>query len=134
MPWKCPQCGADGLDDGLSSHAVDAGGCGFSKFPAGVVLTSAASGKELSVRLPTMVGQAVLRRLAPDECKYASTDQFRVDKSPERGGWVVYAIPYAANPTYLNGAPIPADGQVLKAGDSLSIKGKYLLLSVSLTG
>jgi hypothetical protein len=132
MSWKCPQCGVEGLGDALTAHSIEAGGCGYSKFPAGVVLTSAAGGKELALRLPTMLGQSVLRTLDPVGSRFASAEQFRVDKSAARGGWVVHNVSHATNPTYLNGASIAAEGQVLKAGDSLSIKGKYLQLSIRL--
>lgn len=132
MPWKCPQCGVDGLDDGLASHSIGAGGCGFSRFPDGLVLSCPATGKELVLRVPTTIGQSVLRILAPEESRFASSEQFLLEKSSDRGGWVVRPVPYATNATYLNDVPVPAGGEVLKTGDSLSIKGKYLALTIRL--
>jgi len=100
--------------------------------PCGVVLVSDATGRELSIRLPTALGQASLKSLNPAEAKFLSRDQFRLDRGPERGGWIVQSDPYATNPLYINGGAIPPDGAVLKSGDVLSIKDKYFRLSVRL--
>jgi len=132
MPWKCPQCGVDGLDDALSSHASEAGGCGYVKFPPGVVLVSDATGKEIQMRIPTTFGGASLKSVGDLDVKYVSSEQFKIEKRVEQGGWFITSIPWAKNPLFLNGAPIPMEGVLLKAGDKLSIKDKYFRMTVRL--
>ena len=132
MSWKCPQCGVDELDDALTSHSTESGGCGYVKFPPGVVLVCDATGKELPVRVPVTLGSASLKSLDPTEIKFVSAEQLRLEKAVNRGGWVVFNVTYATNPIYLNGAVIPAEGALLKTGDKLSIKDKYFHLTVRL--
>lgn len=132
MSWKCPQCGVEGLEDALTAHAIESGGCGYVKFPGGVALTGAATGKELVLRLTTTLGRASLQAIDPNEVRFASLEQFSIDKAPDRGGWVIKHLSYAVNPTYLNGAEISPEGAVLRTGDALSIKDKYLRLTVRL--
>ena len=122
----------EGLDDALTSHATESGGCGYVKFPPGVVLTCDATGRELTLHLPTTLGQSSLKVLDPSDARFLSPEQFRVDKVPERGGWVLAHIPYATNPTYVNGEPALAEGSLLNTGDSVSIKDKYFRLTVRL--
>lgn len=127
MPWKCPQCGVDGLDDGKGSCD-----CGFVKFPSGVALVADATGKELQMRLPTTFGQSSLKRLGDPDVQYVSSEQFKVEKRTEQGGWAISSLPWATNPLFLNDAPIPAEGSILKEGDKLSIKGKFFRITVRL--
>lgn len=127
MSWKCPQCGVDGLDDLRGSHAIESGGCGYMKCPSGLILSSEASGKSIAVRLATTIGRPALRGLETDEARFASAEQFRVEPMPERGGWQIATISSATNPTYLNDAPVPAEGVVLKSGDCVSVKNKMRL-------
>ncbi len=134
MTWKCPQCGVDGLEDGLFSHATEAGGCGYVKFPPGVVLVCDATGKELSIRVAATLGNALLKNLDPAEIRFVSSDQLRLEKAVDRGGWLVFNVAYATNPLYLNGAVVPPEGALLKTGDKLSIKDKYFRLTVRLLG
>lgn len=132
MAWKCPQCGVEGLDDSVGHHSVEAGGCGYVKFPSGVELVSDATGKSIRMRLPTTFGQASLKILADPEVRFASSEQFRVDKSPEAGGWVVTGIAWATNPTFLNGAALPPEGAVLRDGDKVTVSGRHFSLTVHL--
>ena len=134
MTWKCPDCGVEGLDDALTSHAIADGGCGYSKFPAGVTLTSEATGQQITLRISTTLGQSSLKSLDPAEIRFVSSDQFRIEKDPARGGWVLFNVAYATNPLFINGASIPVEGAVLKTGDRLSIKDKYFRLAVQLLG
>lgn len=127
MPWKCPQCGVEGLDDSRSSHAIEAGGCGYVKFPSSLTLSSEATGKSLTVRLATTIGRRVLHGLAPEEALVASTEQFRVELVPDRGGWQLTTVSWATNPTYLNDSPVPAEGAMLKPGDCVSVKHRMRL-------
>jgi hypothetical protein len=73
-----------------------------------------------------------LKTLDPGEARFASTEQFIVEKAQDRGGWVIRHVTGATNPTYLNGSDVPAEGAVLKTGDAVSIKDKYLRLAVRL--
>lgn len=132
MSWKCPQCAVDGLDDSFGSHAIEAGGCGYVRLPAGIALKSIASGQELEIRVAGSFGRRTLERLADPEINYVSSEQFSLDKRPADGGWAVVGVSWATNPTYLNGAEIPEGGSLLKEGDELSIKGKYFRLSIRL--
>ena len=134
MPWKCPQCGVDGLDDATGTHPIEFGGCGFVKFPPGVALVSDATGKELQARIPATFGAAALKSLGDSEVKFVSSEQFKLEKRIDLGGWVIASIPWATNPLFLNGAPIQADGAVLKTGDKLAIKDKFFRLTVRLLG
>ncbi len=127
MPWQCPQCGVEGLDDSLGSHAIEAGGCGYGKFPSRLTLSSEATGKSLTVRLTTTIGQLALRGLVPDEARFVSVEQFRVAPVPELGGWQRAAVSSATNPTYLNDVPVTAEGALLKDGDCVSVKHKMRL-------
>ena len=127
MPWKCPQCGVEELDDAHWSHAIDAGGCGYQKCPSGLLLSSEATGKSLTVRLAATIGQPALRGLSPDDARFISPEQFRVQPAPDRGGWQLVGISWATNPTYLNDLPVPAEGAVLKPGDCVSVKNKMRL-------
>jgi hypothetical protein len=129
MTWKCPNCGIE-VDDSAYSHAVEAGGCGYVKFPASISLSSEVTGKQLTLRLPTTLGQSSLKIFGDEEVRFASSEQFSLAKSLEAGGWLVKGISWATNPTFLNGAPIPAEGVVLKDGDKLTIRDRYLRLTV----
>jgi len=130
MPWSCPECGVQGLDDSTNSHPVEAGGCGYAKVPAGVAFQSVVSGKEIQSRLTTTFGKSSLAGLADPDVRYVSTEQFKLEKRSD--GWAVTSIPWATNPLYVNGSQIPPEGVLLKQGDQLSIKGKFLLLNVML--
>ncbi len=132
MPWKCPQCGVDGIDDSVGSHAIEAGGCGYVRFPLGVVFISDATGKEIQARIPTIFGTSTLRRLRDPEVKYVSDAQFKLERRADQGGWAVANIPHATNPVFLNGAPIPPEGVILKNGDKLAIKDRFFHLTVRL--
>lgn len=132
MSWKCPQCAVDGLEDSQGSHAIEAGGCGYVRFPSGVSLVSDATGKEVLCRLPTTFGGLSLKLLGDPEVKYVSNEQFKLEKRVDQGGWAVVDIPWATNPVYLNGTSIPPEGALLKEGDKLSIKDKFFRLTVRL--
>lgn len=134
MPWKCPQCGVDGLDDAAWTHPIESGGCGFVRFPPGVALVSDATGKELQARLPTTFGATALKMLGDAEVKYVSGEQFKLEKRLDQGGWAIVNVPWATNPLFLNGAPIRSEGEILKTGDKLAIKDKFFRLTVRLLG
>jgi hypothetical protein len=132
MSWKCPSCGFEPIDDALSAHAIETGGCGYVKFPAGVVLVSEATGKELQIHVSTTCGSASLKSLEDSEIRFVASEQFKIEKRTEQGGWAVINIAYAINPLFLNGAPIAVEGAILKSGDKLSIKDKFFRLTVRL--
>lgn len=132
MPWKCPQCGVDGLNDATRSHPIESGGCGFVKFPPGVALVLDATGKEIQVRIPTTLGASALKSLGDAEVKFISSEQFKLEKRPDQGGWAIVNISWATNPLFLNGSPIQAEGAILKTGDKLAIKDKFFRLTVRL--
>lgn len=127
MPWQCSQCGVDGLDD--SRGSCD---CGYVKFPVGIAFVSDSTGKQVQMRIATTYGQASLNRLADPEVRFVSSEQFSVDKRVEQGGWAIRNLAWATNPLFLNGAPIPEEGAVLKEGDKLAIRGKFFNLTVRL--
>jgi hypothetical protein len=127
MNWKCPQCGIDNDDT-----ATICCGCGYTQLPIGIALVSDETGKEIQCRITTTLGAPSLKRLEDQGLKYVSSEQFRIEKKLELGGWIVSGISYAKNPTYLNGAEIPDEGVLLKEGDKLSIKGIYMSISVRL--
>jgi len=104
--------------------------CGYTRFPIGVSLKSDRTGREIAVRLGATFGQANLRILNDEDIKYASRQQFKLEKRREQGGWAVLNIPLATHPTFLNGAPVDAAGAILKEGDKLSIKGQFFHMSV----
>ncbi len=132
MTWKCPDCGVEGLDDSLLSHAIDLGGCGYVKFPLGVVLRCETTGKEIPFRIPTVVGNAILKSIFSEDIRYVSKEQFALERSVDKGGWVIKHLASATNVTFLNGSEISEDEVLLKTGDVISIKDKYLHLSVRL--
>jgi len=122
---KCGQCGA------IQATAVavcDA--CGHTDIPMVIVLASTVSGRTVEVRTTMEMGSRNLSALADPDLRYCSPAQFRLERSLTRGGWVVYPSSQAANPTWLNGVEIPELGEVVHAGDSLSIKGKALMIKV----
>jgi hypothetical protein len=128
MPWKCPQCGNDN-DDSVTTCAF---GCGYVKFPPGVAFVSDATGKEIQARIPTVFGASTLKILGDAEVKYVSGEQFKLEKRTDQGGWAVVNVTWATNPVFLNGAPIPPEGAILKNGDKLAIKDKFFRLTVRL--
>lgn len=128
MPWKCPQCGNDN-DDAVATCAF---GCGYVKFPPGVAFVSEVTGKEIQARIPKNFGADTLKGLGDPEVKYVSSEQFKLEKRTDQGGWAVVNVCWATNPLFLNGSPIPSDGAILKTGDKLSIKDKFFRLSVRL--
>jgi len=130
MPWKCPQCGNDNAD----SATTCAFGDGYVKFPPGVAFVSDATGKEIQARIPTTFGASALKMLGDPEVKYVSNEQFKLEKRADQGGWAITNVSWAANPIFLNGAPIPSEGVILKNGDKLSIKDKFFRLTVRLLG
>lgn len=132
MPWRCPQCGVDGINDSVGSHAVEVGGCGYVKFPFGVAFVSDATSKEIQVRIHTTLGASTLKTLGDPEVKFVSSEQFKLEKRPDQGGWAVANVSWATNPIYLNGSPIPPEGVILKNGDRLAIKDKFFRLTVRL--
>ncbi|MEI6053367.1 MAG: hypothetical protein WCQ44_11740, partial [Opitutaceae bacterium] len=101
MPWKCPQCGVDGIADALSKHPIDAGGCGYVRFPSGITLRSEKTGKEISVRITTTLGNASLTLLGDEEVRFMSSEQFRIIKNESMGGWAVENVSFATNPLFL---------------------------------
>jgi len=125
MSWNCPQCG-----NAVESSTTICPFCSYTKFPAGVALVSDETGKEIQCRISTVFGSTTLKTLGDSGLKYVSTEQFRVEKKTELGGWFAFNVSYAKNSTYLNGSPLPAEGSLLKDGDKLSIKGKFLNLSI----
>jgi hypothetical protein len=127
MPWKCPQDGTD-VPDSANTCAL----CGYVRIPSGIALRSDASGKEVQVRLGVTLGGSALRLLDDPDLKYVSSEQFKLEKRQEQGGWAILNVAYAANPAYLNGAPIADGGAILKEGDRLSIKDKFFRLTVRL--
>ncbi len=127
MSWKCEQCGIDNDD---ATHTCC--GCCFTKLPIGIALVSEETGKEIQCRISTTFGAASLKQLGDFGLKYASVEQFRIEKKNDQGGWFVSGISYAKNPTFLNGAEIPIEGSLLKPEDKLSIKGKFLNLTIRL--
>ena len=124
MSWKCPQCGVEGIDDSLTRHTIEQGGCGYVRLPAGITLVSERTGKELSVRIATTLGQAALRSLGDEEGRFVSTEQIRISRNDSSACWIVENLASATNPMFLNGAPIDGAGQALNDGDRLAIKGE----------
>ena len=127
MSWKCPQ-DANDVPDGVDKCPL----CGFVRFPTGVVLKSEVTGKEIQVRLGSVFGHANLKLLGDDEVKFVDSEQFKIEKRQEQGGWALVAVSWAKNPLFLNGAAIDPVGAILKEGDRLSIKDKYFRLTVRL--
>jgi hypothetical protein len=125
MTWNCPQCG-----NSADSSTTICPFCSYTKFPSGIALVSEETGKEIQCRISTTFGAAALKQLGDSGLKYASVEQFRIEKKNDQGGWFVSGISYAKNSTFLNGAEIPIEGSLLKPEDKLSIKGKFLNLSV----
>ena len=132
MSWKCPQCGVDGIEDSLGSHAIENGGCGYVRFPSGVAFVSEATGKEVQARIPSTFGAAALKSLGDPEVKFVSKEQFKLEKRTDQGGWAIVGVVWATNPIFLNGTAMSPEGAILKNGDKLSIKDKYFRLTVRL--
>ncbi|MEI7728111.1 MAG: FHA domain-containing protein [Verrucomicrobiota bacterium] len=128
MPWKCPQCGNDNADSAVTCVF----GCGYVKFPPGVVFVSDVTGKEIQARIPTTFGATALKTLGDSEIKYVSSEQFKLEKRIDQGGWAIINTSWATNPLFLNGSPIPPEGIILKHGDKLSIKDKFFRLTIRL--
>ena len=132
MPWKCPQCGVDNLAESQTSHPIEAAGCGYVRLPVGVVIKSDATGKDMTVRVNGSFGSSSLNLLGDPDIKFVSTEQFMVEKSTTKGGWLITSSRKAHNPVFLNGVPIGSEGAILKEGDKLSIKDKCFRLTVHL--
>ena len=130
MSWKCPQCGVEGIDDALTRHAIEQGGCGYVRLPAGITLISERTGKEISVRIATILGQSALKSLGDEEARFVSREQIRISRNDASACWVVENLSSATNPMFLNGSPIDPAGQALNDGDRLAIKGERLPMLV----
>ena len=102
------------------------------KFPPGVAFASDATGKEIQARIPTTFGASALKMLGDPEVKYVSSEQFKLEKRTDKGGWAVVNVTGATNPIFLNGAPVPPEGVILKNGDKLAITDKFFRLTVRL--
>lgn len=122
MPWLCPQDGST-VDDALTICGL----CGYARIATGVLLRSEATGKEMQLRIPTTLGRASLSRLGDPDISKVSAEQFRVEPRVDAGGWVVLPIRFAVNPTFHNGTPIDAAGQLIAEGDRLSVKDCFHL-------
>lgn len=125
MPWKCPQCVVD-VPDTVNVCPE----CMFARFPAGVAFRSDTTGKELPVRLEATFGRGNLKILGDPDVQYVSREQFRIEKCTEQGGWAIVPIAWAEHPLFINGSPLDAAGTVLKDGDRISIKDKFLHMTV----
>lgn len=128
MPWKCPQCGNNN-DDAATTCAF---GDGYVRFPSGVAFVSEVTGKEVQACITTNFGNSALKMLGDPEVKYVSSEQFKLEKRIDQGGWAVTNVVWATNPLFLNGSPIPPEGGILKNGDRLAIKDKFFRLAVRL--
>ncbi len=125
MPWQCGQCGHEGNDDASQACA----GCGH--IAVSLVLTAESTGKSLRMNIETSVSKMHLGRLDDDDCRFASSPQFKVYKDVALGAWALRAEPSAKNPTYLNGSALPAEPAALKAGDVISIGPERMKLRVA---
>ena len=125
MPWKCPQ-DANDVPDEVNKCPL----CGFVRFPSGIVIKSDTTGKELQIRLGATFGRANLKILADPEIQYVSPEQFKIEKRQEQGGWAIVNLTWATHPLFLTGAPIDPTGELLQDGDRLSIKDKYVRMTI----
>ena len=100
------------------------------RFPAGITLSSERTGKELSVRITTTLGQSALRALGDEEVRFVSAEQIRISRNEAAACWMVENIGWATNQMFHNGAPIDPAGQALGDGDRLAIKGEKFPLLV----
>lgn len=126
MAWKCPQCGFDSNADDSSVCA----GCGFTKFPRGIRLTTA-GGETIEFSIETAVGKYMLKNPVGEESKYASEEQFRIVKNHSSGKWAVEHAPAAVNPTFVNGSDISASGKTdVETGSIISIGPDFCKLEV----
>ncbi len=121
---RCPMCGSPVSDGSCQA-------CNWSAVPLSLTLRSAATGKTLTLKVPMDIGRGNLRLDDPDE-RFLAPRQMRIERSLERKGWVLTALPEATNLTWVAGAPVPTAGHVLRAGDEISIKGVKLRLNVEL--
>jgi hypothetical protein len=129
MVWKCPECG----NENTNSEAVDpCVVCNYSRMPAQLVLESEKTSKQLRLRLPTTLGQNSLRLFGDPDVRFASDEQFRIEKVPEDRSWLLKPISWAKNPSMLNGASVPVEGMALKDGDRITIKATFFPLVVKL--
>ncbi len=127
MDFQCPTCGTR-----RASEKDPCPACGFADVPQVIQLRSRATGRNLALRVAIDLGTSNLRELQDPELRFASPKQFHLERALDRRGWVLRNHGSAQNPTWLNDAPVPADGAVLKSGDVISIKGKKLFLEVVL--
>jgi hypothetical protein len=127
MSWNCVQCGNENTGEVSTCRF-----CHYARIATGLRLVSDETGRAVECRLATVFGSRTLKRLGDSGLKFVSPEQFRVEKNLDGGGWTVTHLPYAQNPTFLNGTPIPAEGSSLSEGDKLSIKGMHFQLSVFL--
>jgi hypothetical protein len=123
--WKCRACGGENSPESSSC------GCGQARLPKEVLLRCTRTGQQLAIHTTLPVGKPLLLKLDPEEGKFASTEQFRVELDAKRG-CLVRSSPGAVNASFLNGSAIPEEGALLKSGDVLSLAGKRLMLEVEL--
>jgi hypothetical protein len=127
MTWICPQDGTT-VEAGRTTCTL----CGYSRIPAGVSLRSEATGREVQVRIPTTLGARALARLEDPEQAKISPQQFRLERRPDQGGWVILPEPFAVNAVWVNGAPLAPEGVLFHEGDTLSIAERFFRLTVHL--
>jgi len=129
MAWKCPTCGFDVNEDGQTDCA---GGCGFVRFPARLVLAAGTAGQKLSMGLSTSVGRRLLEPLVGADARFASEVQFQILRLDAQGVWAVQHAPAATNPTFLNGVPLSGPPAALENGAVLSIGLEKARLTVQM--
>jgi hypothetical protein len=126
MAWKCPQCGFLQADEAVTRCEA----CGFARGGGRLVLVAEATRGRLSVGVDTAVGKILLETFAGADHVYAAEPQFLLARDAAGGGWSITPAPGATNPTFLNGAALPAGPAPLAPGAVISIGPTRLRMHV----
>lgn len=126
MAWKCQQCGHESEDSSTCCQ-----GCGVARLGS-LVLSSETTGKKLSMRINTDVGQYLLRNLVADDAKFAANPQFHLTCGRATGTWMIQHDTKAKNPTFLNGTPLSLEPSALNEGSIITIGSDKAKLTVEM--
>ena len=125
--WKCPN---DGLEWDFSKYRK-CPTCGYVNMPACVSLVSAKTGKGADIGSSTRLGKAVFQqRFADDDAQFAAEEQFEIVRDTDAAVWLVRPITGTRNPTYYNGAAVPAAGCELTEGGVITVGKSKMRLTV----
>ena len=129
MPnWEpCKICDTAGTVVLMGDYCI---ACGESNH--GALRLTGSTGLFKDFKITTRIGNQLLKKIDPDNAKYASAIQFEVKKTDEPF-WIISIVNNPTYRTFVNGDPLSSGSTlVLSPGDFVSIEDRVLKLKVDL--